>query len=331
MKRYFTSTSRFALWAIAALIVTNLSVSTSLAASRTWDAVALGDWTTDVNWSQDTEPTSADTAILSNTGTAQLLTGASGTYNSLYVGIAQSPGGGSIAISGGNLVGVSTTYLSAHQGGGEGHVTVTNAGTWNASILRVGNWGSNASLSIASGGSVSSDGGVIGLGNKSVTPSSDYFSTGNSVTVSGTDSTWTSGQVGVGSYGSGNTLLIEDGGLVQVTSAAAYSVFVSYEVESFNNYIRLDGGYLAWSGDQTANIASFVNDGQIQLWNGAGWETIAAANYAYFASAAEAEAVTGRSGLGGYTVVSSQAVPEPGTSVLLFLGAGILASRRCRL
>lgn len=153
----------------------------------------------------------ADFLIGANAGTANnslTLTGSGSTFannGTLYVG--RSGTGNSMTIADG----AAATSRNVRIGGGTGSngttsdnfVTIDGAGsTWTiGGTLRVGSSGSNSSLSIRNGGSVAATGNsFIGY---------DPSSTGNVLSVSGTGSTFTGGNLVVG-LGGGGTLEISN-------------------------------------------------------------------------------------------------------------------------
>ena len=268
-----------------------------------------------------------NTATVSGTGSiwnnsSNQYVGQYGSGNALSI-----DSGGAVASTGNGYIGLGS--MSNVNSGNDNTVTVTGAGsTWsNALSFVVGDQGSGNALVIENGGSVSNASSWIGSGN------SVFAANGNNnvVTVSGTGSNWTnSGNLVVGKYGSGNTLTIEDGALVKVGGTLSFSELGS----SQQNFLRLDGGYIALFGEQAAYVGTLITAGHIQLWNGSTWVTATGGdlNIVQYqdspAGEAAAEAATGYSGLGGYTVVTPQVVPEPGTAALIALGLGALLFRR---
>lgn len=266
--------------------------------------------------------TSTSGLISDDTESTGSATVTSGTWsnNQLSVG---NIGKGSLLVNGGLVTTSSRAEIGA-QTGSEGSATVTS-GTWsNADALWVGRSGSGSLL--VSGGLVTSASGEIG-----------YSSSGiGNVAVIGEGAMWiNSGDMTVGRQGSNNTLTIEDGALVKVGEAIGETISFS-TLGGTNNFLRLDGGYIALFGDQTNYIDSLITAGRIQLWDGLAWVTATAADVGitYYTNDTGGEAAaladTGYSGLKNYTVATPQAVPEPSTAALLLLGTSALFLRRQR-
>jgi len=356
------------------LLLTGLAAFAMLATAdlapaldRTWDGTT-GNWDVDANWSDDTAPTASDYSYINNSGTALLPAGLSGSYNRLFVGTTSS-GAGTININGGVLSG-SRAYLG-NAAGSTGTVTVTS-GTWSGgNTVYVGYSGTGHLL--VNGGRVSILNATIGgdtLGQGSVTVSSGTLSSGGvlwvgqsgkgnllingglvstsgallgrnpdgqgSIKVTGQGSAWINQDIlWVGNQGSNNTLTIENEALVKVGDAIGETISFSIDGGT-NNYLRLDGGYIALFGNQITEINDMIVEGFIQLWDGSAWvtATLADVEITEYTNDAAGEAAaleaTGYSGLGGYTVATAQAVPEPTTTVLIALGLGAFALCRRR-
>jgi len=221
-----------------------------------------------------------------------------------------STGEGALTVTAATLdLGSATLGLTAT---GSGTVTVGSGGVWqNAGILTVGADGTG-SLTVDGGGMVSNSDGFIG-----------YNSNNNSLAVTGDGSQWSNnGNLYMGSYGSDNTITIEDGALVTVNGVIMFGYDPNsggYE-NTTGNFLRLDGGYLALPGG-TESVEDLINGERIQLWNGTAWVMsmdTADYSYAYFATNEAAEAFSGYGGLGGYTILTT--VPEPETWTLIGFG-----------
>ncbi|MCF7848392.1 MAG: autotransporter domain-containing protein [Kiritimatiellales bacterium] len=121
----------------------------------------------------------------------------------LYVGYAGS--GNSLNIADGGKVYSDDVSIGEQAGSSNNTVLVTGAGSvWsNASDLTVGFWGKSNKVEITDGGVAYSADSVIGV-----------FYGDNKVSVSGTNSVWSSGRLRVGRSGDGNMLEITDGGVV---------------------------------------------------------------------------------------------------------------------
>jgi T5SS/PEP-CTERM-associated repeat protein len=169
----------------------------------------------------------------SNSG--DLLVGVSGSGNSMVI-----TNGGTVANGQVNYGGV----IGFNAGSSNNSVVVTESGsTWsNSGDLLVGVSGSGNSMVISNGAMVANGqvnyGGVIGLNSNS---------TGNSVLVTGSGSTWNnSSNLIVGYDGSGNSLAIESGG--KVTTDASYApwgvsvgAILGFNAGSSNNSVLVTG------------------------------------------------------------------------------------------
>ncbi len=260
-----------------------------------------------------------------------------GNYaNNLVVGLRDGSQGELTIANGGRVVVTDGSAQIGHNSGSQGKLTVSgtnsqlslsSASSFN---FNVGNNGAGE-LIVTSGGKVSVSGGQSFIGAESGSQ--------GTATVSGEGSTWeTSGYLRVGVYfGSNNNILtIDDGGLVKVGDAIGETI--TFSSGSPDSYLRIDGGYIALFGDQNVNIANLLTAGRIQLWDGSEWITAVTEDVevTFYANnptgEAAAEAATGYSGLGGYTVATIQSVPEPSTWALIGLGAAALIfARRKRI
>ncbi len=158
------------------------------------------------------------TVGLTKTGMATLtLTGSDNLGTQLNSGGIVDVESGTLAIQNGGTVSANVGYIG-YNGGSNGSVTVSGAGsTWANQLLWVGYSGAG-SLLINNGAAVSDTFASIGMG--------DYigYGAGSSgvVTVSGSGSTWSdNGGLWVGNSGSG-TLLVTNGGGVTVTAVGSY-------------------------------------------------------------------------------------------------------------
>lgn len=228
-------------------------------------------------------------------------------------------GSGQLTIENGgtvtNVLGVLGYAPSAH-----GSVQITGPGAqWSVSgQLVVGNAGPGE-LTVENSGRLFTAQTLVGA----------FSNSSSSVLVTGSDSIWTNaGSLTIGNNGaSSNTVTITDQALLKQNSAS-----LSFSLGGgTDNYLRLDGGYFAWQGDNTSNVIDLVSDGFFQVWDGADWVNADGSflfDFGYFATDAEALDFTGYNGLGGYTILTT--VPEPGTWALLGLGLTTLLLRRRR-
>lgn len=121
-------------------------------------------------------------------------------------------------------------------------------GTFTGTEMFIGNLNSNNTLTIQNGADVDCSKASIGTGSRDYMP--ERFSNGNTVTVTGAGSTWTSGYetsysgINIGYVGSSNTLNIENGGTVN-SGAVTLGYFVS---SSHSNSLNVNGGTLNIAG-----------------------------------------------------------------------------------
>lgn len=157
------------------------------------------------------------------TNAAELVVGASGSGNMLTI-----QGGGVTNTEG---------YIGLNSDGGANQVLVSGGtSTWtNSEELAVGFLGSGNLLTIEGGGHVSDASAVIGY---------DGIANGNSVRVSGANSTWANAQsLVVGLSGDDNSLTIESGGRV---TSRGISV-IGYNSTAGNNRVRVGGPDAVWT------------------------------------------------------------------------------------
>jgi len=173
-------------------------------------------------------------SLWTNSGTT---VGSSGASNSLVIS-----NGGKVANS---FVGVIGTTVT----GSNNWVLVTGTNSlWtNTRALSVGVAGGGNSLTISDGGTVRNAAATF-IGSNSV---------GNSVLVTGSNSLWaiTSSNT-VGRSGSGNSMVISNGGKVQNTTAT-----IGHDVTATNNWALVTGAGSTWSNSSTLTIGGAFNGG----------------------------------------------------------------------
>lgn len=208
-------------------------------------------------------------AIVTGTGSvwnsgSVLYLGSSGSSNRLHVA-----GGGTVS----NLVGYIGYSVNAI--GNEAVVSGTNSVWNNTDKLYIGYSGSKNQLLITNGGTASNPVGYIGY---------NVSASSNRVVVSGAGSTWNNDDLRVGFLGSGNTLLITDGGAMNTPSLAP----VGHNAISSNNLVIVSGTgstlktsselHVGSSGSYNALLISdggVVTDtfGTLGNWPGANYNT----------------------------------------------------------
>jgi T5SS/PEP-CTERM-associated repeat protein len=171
---------------------------------------------------------SNNSVVVSGTGSAwsnssSLIVGYSGSINSLVI-----TNGGTVYNGGYGYI----SYTSTSSGNS---VLVAGSGSvWNSYDLLVGYHGGGDSLVISNGGKVVNSVGYIGW---------DTGANNNSVLVGGNGSAWTnSDDLYVGEGGSGNSLVISNGGVV--VNAHGY---VGYISSASNNSVVVSGTGSVWS------------------------------------------------------------------------------------
>lgn len=240
--------------------------------------------------------------------------------NQIHVGFNGS--NNSLVISSGATVASVGANIGRHAGADGNSATVDGAGTmWTiTNHLYVGNLGSNNSLTISGGARlVTEQRTYIGYGDsESLTAGQN-----NTVLVTGAGSVWTnSGEFHLGyraTRTSGNIVTLADSALLKQESA-------SFQITNSTSYLRIDGGYFAIKGDQTALLTSLITGGKIQISDGAGgWFSatdLSSFSLTYVADLdADTRGLTGGlySDLGGYTILSlpASSIPEPATAAVL--------------
>ena len=174
-------------------------------------------------------------------GNSVLVTGANSIWTNngdLNVGYFTSDN--NLTISNGGRVINNYGYVGQVASSGNNSVLVAGAGSFwtNNFDLYIGCFGSGNSLAITNGGRVNDDWGTIGYDTNSVF---------NQALVAGAGSVWSNNTVTfVGDFGSSNTLVIGDGGLV-----SDYWGLVGEEDSGNDNYVWLESGGV-WRNDQLA-------------------------------------------------------------------------------
>ncbi len=240
----FTTGARFALGlAILGLIATVLPAT---AQSTSWTA-DISTWDSPFNWGNGVPAGETDVTI-NNGGTAELATGVSGTYGTLYVG--SFSGTGSLNLNGGSLTsGTNALAILGFANRSSGTVNV-NGGSWTTGELIIG-FSGNGSLNI-SAGLVTTVRGNMG-----------YSGDGRGfVTVSG--GTWNnSSSLSVGKNVLG--VLSLTGGRITTGADALYSAVVGEYGES-SGFVTVSGG-ATWEAAGRF-ITGYSGTGSVTISNG---------------------------------------------------------------
>jgi len=240
----------------------------------------------------------------------------------LYVGIGGSHN--ALVVDGGSHVNI--TDYGLHVGrydssytGTSSYNTATVSGPGStldaAQGIIVGSAGSHNSLLVENGATVSA-GYYTNIGSSG--------SDNNSLVITGAGSRFDSAEsIQLANYGgAGNTITLTDGGLLVGEDGLSVGF-------NQNNFVNLNGGFLALAGDQSWWINSFITNGAFRYWDGSAWVVGDASDFSfdYFDDEADALAFSGYEGLGGYTLVTAPylaPVPEPAVCAAL-AGLGVLA------
>lgn len=203
--------------------------------------------------------------------------------------------------SGGTVSSANGHELTLGWSDGSASVVVTGSGSTLTigSYIRVGQaGGGNNSISVLDGGSLS-------LGSDLAM----HDTANNSLLINGSSSSVNLSGIQLGTVSTaGNTITVSDGGILQNTHT-------TFTVAS-GSFLRIDDGYIAWSGDHESDFASFISGSSIQISDGAGgWMTATSEDlfYDYFnGDDTAAQAFSGYSNLGNFTIIGlATAVPEP--------------------
>lgn len=352
-----------------ALAVFLTVMPSTYAASRTWDG-GIGEWSIPTNWSADTVPTSDDSALVFNGGTATISSGITHAASTFTLG-RNSGGAGTLSLTGGLLT-TQSVYFGANNSTSRGIASVSS-GTWVSGSMYVGYAGSGT-LSIGGGGLVSASGvtvaeqggsnGLITISSGTLISSSNLtvgssahgslqitnggvaistissvgisYSMGNSALLSGQGSMWIANNyLNVGQYYDGqpgsNTLTIQDSALVKVGDVEGETINFGTATA---NFLRLNGGYIALFGDQATWLGVLLTNERIQFWNGTSWATATEEDIAFEYYADDLAGETAAQEATGYSGLGgytvATSVPEPSTYALIALSCGLVAFARMR-
>ena len=209
--------------------------------------------------------------LLTNTG--DLYVGYNGSGNSLSIS-----NGGTVADDYGYVGGFTTNSSNTNN---SALITGANSLWTNRNDFIVGNEGSGNSLVISNGGTVANATGVIGAS----------YSSNNSALVTGANSLWTNGNDFIVGYeGSGNSLVISNGGTVANATGVIGNAFTSS-----NNSALVTGVGSSWSNGGPLYIAG-EGGGTLTVANGG---TVSAVNGITIAYAAGSVGTLNIGSLGG--------------------------------
>ena len=185
--------------------------------------------------------TLADAGTVTVTGAGSVLTN---NFSSQF-NVGNSGSGGQLVVSNGGTVRTLGAVIGRNSTASNNKATVTGSNSlWiNYYDIYVGNSGSGNSLVISNGGTVSDEGtaGQFFIG-------ANGSSSNNSVLVTGAGSLWTNrSELYVGSSGSGNSLVISNGGTVAVSSS-----YIGFS--SINNSVLVSGAGSLWTNSSTLSV-----------------------------------------------------------------------------
>lgn len=233
----------------ACVISITMSASQSHSANLTWDAGAgTTNWLDAVNWSTNTLPTNADTAII-NMASGVTVTSPGAIANLTRLGIT---------------------------GGVNTNLSISGGGTLN-SLARIGfATGASGEVMVTGAGSLWSSGGVFVLGNGiNSTATLDVLSGGSVTSASNTVLANSAGSSGYATIsGNGSTLISAAGLYIGIAGTGNMDVLGGADVSNVNGYIGDTGGS---SGFATVDGSgsTWANSGDLRVGNaGAGTLTV---------------------------------------------------------
>jgi T5SS/PEP-CTERM-associated repeat protein len=173
----------------------------------------------------------------------------------------------------------------------------------------VGQNGSTNTLKVTDEGSIVCGDLYIGYG----TSGEDYLGCDNTVTISGSGSSIRCyGSIFVGWYGTGNTVVLANTGLMRCED---FVLDYDSEDSTVESYLCLAGGYLAIDGDVTTYVGNIAGAGHIKVWDSDSqtWITASASDITcqYFDNDTDAMAFCGYDSQGDCTIVTGGgAIPD---------------------
>ncbi|MGA2603464.1 MAG: hypothetical protein ABSG14_04480 [Verrucomicrobiia bacterium] len=166
----------------------------------------------------------------------------------------------SVTITNGGQVVSGYGWLGFASSSSNNVVLVTGAGSvWNNDngYMHIGWYSAGNQLIITNAGQ------VVGL---SAYLGYYYSSSNNLALVTGPGSVWTAGGMCVGNYGSGNQLIITNGG--QVVDGLAYLGYGDNVYHSSNNVVLVTGSGSVWSNSGNLYVGNYGSSNQLTIANG---------------------------------------------------------------
>ena len=211
------------------------------------------------------------------TSSSNVVVGLSGTGNTMVIS------------GGGRVVNAVSGVIGSNAGASNNTVTVSGSGSnWNSSgSLLVGYGGSGNSLVVSAGGAV-----TAGNTTYSATLGYDAGSSNNSVTVTGSGSTFSNDTAIVGLSGTGNSMVVSAGGRVVTGQSGSY---IGSAATSAGNSVQVTGAGSEWSNGSFLFVGEVGSGNTLTVSNG-GSVTADAVNVGYAAGNAGNSAVVSSGG-----------------------------------
>ena len=192
----------------------------------------------------------------------------SGWYVDGVLTVGRSEAGNSLTVANGGSLESYGATIGQYTRSSNNTVLVTGPGSYwnNYGWLYVGDYGSSNKLTISNGGHVYSDGAYVGYGSGAPTSGNN-----NSVVVTGTNSAWNiDGDLYIGYYGAGNSMLISNTGYVD----SYYSAYIGYHPGASNNSVVVTGTNSGWyinnqlivGRSEANNSLTIANGGTVQSY-----------------------------------------------------------------
>ena len=192
----------------------------------------------------------------------------SGWYVNGVLTVGRSEAGNSLTVANGGSLESYGATIGQYTRSSNNTVLVTGPGSYwnNYGWLYVGDYGSSNKLTISNGGHVYSDGAYVGYGSGAPTSGNN-----NSVVVTGTNSAWNiDGDLFIGYYGAGNSMIISNTGYVD----SYYSAYIGYHPGASNNSVVVTGTNSGWyinnqlivGRSEANNSLTIANGGTVQSY-----------------------------------------------------------------
>ncbi|WP_441240922.1 autotransporter outer membrane beta-barrel domain-containing protein [Tardiphaga sp. 768_D3_N2_1] len=316
-RRYLTNASHLAL-AIGCVALVGIALPGPAAAATNWTGANSPDWFDPTNWDNGIPTAGTNFTYIDTTSSnPTLISGGSAAANSMSIGHTNG-NSGMLTISNGGVLN-SGQALLGDLAGSTGTATVTGPGAiWNATNVVVGSHGTGT-LSVLNGGKVLNGAGYgVFLGS----------SAGSSglVTVDGSGSTLSGGDIVVGDAGNG-TLMVSNGGTVLTTQ---FSSIIGKSSGSIGNatITGADSSWVStgtgdfWVGQDGTGTLTIANGGKVSVASNAvlGYQTdgVGTVTVTGAGSVWNTQAITiGRLGTGTLNILNGAAVATTPSPIVL--------------